>query len=765
MSQTVSPPFLHNLRRILLACLGVGVVICAFWYFPADAIWQNRNTADFNEDVRPILNDNCLACHGGVRQSGGFSMLFASDALQVNDSGKPAIVPGNADSSELMIRVLHHDPDERMPLEKPPLAEEEIALLEQWINEGAQWDVHWAYQPVQQTPVPSPRNASWGYNAIDAFLLKRMEKVGLSPSPEADCRTLARRVSLDLIGLPPDRKDVEALCTSQTSQAYEAYVDRLLVSPHFGERWAAMWLDLARYADTRGYEKDAHRTIWAYRDWVIDAFNQDMPFDQFTIEQIAGDLLPDPTTDQLIATAFHRNTMNNDEGGTDDEEFRIASVIDRVNTTWEVWMGTTMSCVQCHGHPYDPFRQEDFYKFFAYLNNTSDADTYDEAPTLGMALDSLLAAELLAEWHADTLRIDTPSKLDTPILQELEPAAQRSSYVFNRGNWMDPGAAVQPDVPAVMHDWPVGASRDRLGLARWIVNKANPLTARVIVNRYWAELFGTGIVPSLEDFGTQGQPPSHPRLLDWLATEFMNEHNWSVKALLKQIVMSASYRQRSDVLPEHLEKDPANVWLARAPRIRLSAEQLRDQALAVSGLLSPKMYGPSVMPYQPEGIWNAPYSNAQWITSEGEDRYRRGIYTYWRRSSPYPSMLTFDSPSREVCVSRRIRTNTPLQALVTLNDPVYVEAAGALADSMLEPGKSGPEVAIRYAFNQALARDPLPGEMTVLLELYKDAYFAYEDAAPAPAPAIDEGRLQVEREAFVVVANAIMNLDEFITKS
>ena len=741
------------MRRTLYSILGVGVlasVAVVLLIFPGD----KNESISFNQDVRPILNENCLVCHGGVRQSGQFSMLFASDAFLDTESGKPAIIPGHPDSSELMMRILDEDPEERMPLEADPLSEEDIQILEQWIEEGASWETHWAYNALEAVDIPSPKNASWGANEIDAFILDRIEQAGLKVSPEADCRTLMRRVSLDLIGLPPTNEEVNAYCEDGNPDKYEQAVDRILASPRYGERWAAMWLDLARYADTKGYEKDSPRTIWLFRDWVIKAFNQDMPFDQFTIEQLAGDLLPDPSEEQLIATAFHRNTMNNDEGGTDNEEFRVASVIDRVNTTWEVWMGTTMACVQCHSHPYDPFRHEEYFTFYAFFNNTEDHDTPNEFPTLTTLIDSV---------HAE-LYEKTGGEIRTPIMQELPADSQRTTHVFNRGNWLDPGEEVAPEVPGIMHAFSDDDPRNRLGLAHWIVDEKNPLTSRVIVNRFWAELFGAGLVATKEDFGSQGNAPTHPELLDWLALEFMNEHQWSTKALLKTIVMSATYRQRSDVTPEHIEKDPLNEWMARAPRIRLSAEQIRDQALAVSGLLSEKMFGPSVMPYQPDGIWRAPYSNLAWETSEGEDKYRRGIYTFWRRSAPYPSMVAFDSPSREVCVSRRISTNTPLQALVMLNDPVFVEAAEAMAQRMIVHGAGKVESAIIHGFEQALVREPTPDELSLLMDLYTNAYFGYEDqlvvASNGPPLSSD-----LELNAYTVVANAILNLDEFITKS
>ena len=743
------------MRSTLYSVLGFAVLAGMAWYVFIHPQGGKKDQISFNEHVRPILNENCLACHGGVRQSGQFSMLFASDALQETESGKPAIIPGHPDSSELVHRILHEDPEQRMPLESDPLSSDEIAILHQWIAEGAAWETHWAYQSVQEVDIPTPKNASWGFNEIDAFILDEIEASGLRVSPEADCRTLMRRASLDLIGLPPTKDEVTSFCNSDDPNKYEHMVDRLLDSPHYGERWAAMWLDLARYADTKGYEKDSPRTIWPFRDWVIKAYNQDMPFDQFTTEQLAGDLLADPSEDQLIATAFHRNTMNNDEGGTDNEEFRVASVIDRVNTTWEVWMGTTMACVQCHSHPYDPFRHTEYFNFYAFFNNTKDHDTPNEFPTLTTVIDSL---------HTELFE-KTGGEVRTPVMQELPADSQRTTHVFNRGNWLDPAEEVLPEVPGIMHPFPADAPRDRLGLSRWIVDYENPLTSRVMVNRYWAELFGAGLVETLEDFGTQGQAPSHPELLDWLAHTYMTDHQWSTKQLLKTIVMSATYRQRSDVSPEHIERDPLNKWLARAPRLRLSAEQVRDQALAVSGLLSSKMYGPSVMPYQPDGIWRAPYSNLAWETSEGEDRYRRGLYTFWRRSAPYPSMVAFDSPTREVCVSRRISTNTPLQALVTLNDPVYVEAARTLAQHMLDHGKSKVESAIIYGFEQALLRQPTAQELDVLMELYEEAYFEYEDQMVVASNEAEPLMADLELNSYTVVANAILNLDEFITRS
>ena len=789
-------------KALLYSTLALGLAGLLWWLYPPNS---GGDEISFNADVRPILNDNCLVCHGGIQQAGGFSLLFPEEAVRPNESGKPAFIAGDPDASEMMRRVRHADPEERMPLEHPALSDAEIDILSRWIAQGAQWETHWAYNKPEQQQPPVARNASWVNNGIDLFILDGLDKQGLKPAREASCSTLMRRVSLDLTGLPPVPEDVDAFCKDLAPNAYEKVVDELLANPGFGERWAAMWLDLARYADSKGYEKDGPRTIWKYRDWVIDAFNDDMPFDQFTIEQLAGDLLPDPSEAQLIATAFHRNTMNNDEGGTDDEEFRMASVIDRINTTWEVWMGTTMACVQCHSHPYDPFTQKEYYEFLAFFNNTADKDTPNEYPTIKTFADSQrVEVESLVAWFASQESFDLEghvslgAKVDsllkytadrkefaekrqqlaeikpessTPIFQELKGDERRATHVLNRGNFLDPEEEVQPGVPGVMPALPDEGTRDRLAMAQWIVSDENPLTARVIVNRFWEQVFGTGIIETTEDFGTQGLEASHPELLDWLALQFMHEHQWSVKSLLKQIVMSAAYRQEFDGSQNKLQVDPNNRLISRGPRIRLSAEQIRDQALAVSGLLSEKQFGPSVYPYQPDGIWNAPYSSLTWQISEGEDRYRRGLYTYWRRSAPYPSMMSFDSPSREFCVSRRISTNTPLQALVTLNDPVFVEAAEHLAGRVLDEGLEELDAKLILAFKLALMRDPVPAELAALRTLYKEAYFDFEDQAKTDQTPLDGDLTGEEKEvidpekaSMTVVSNAILNLDEFIMK-
>ncbi|MGK7397862.1 MAG: DUF1553 domain-containing protein [Candidatus Cyclobacteriaceae bacterium M3_2C_046] len=881
-----------------------------------------QDQISFNQDIRPILNDNCLACHGGVKKESGFSLLFEEEAFSPNESGKVAIIPGKPAESELYKRINHHDPELRMPPQSDPLDPEQVELIRNWIRQGAQWETHWALIPPQKQDLPRVKSKSWGQNDIDYFILDKLEDHDLKPSSAADKPTLLRRLSLDLVGLPPVPEQMKAFLQDPEAHAYEKQVDRLLASPHFGEKWASMWLDLARYADSKGYEKDGFRSIWKFRDYVIHSLNQDKPFDQFTIEQLAGDLLSDPTEDQLIATAFHRNTMNNDEGGTEDEEFRVASVIDRVNTTFEVWQGLTMSCVQCHSHPYDPFRHREYYELMAFFNNTADADVPSESPNLKIfepddrgkleqikkwvyqqadqnkaawadyftnlvritepkihpnyfdsitngtladakymtadhngfcrirdvfltdreqvlisyasgkrsgrvefRLDSLTGRPIAAlevqdtgggwrfkttslpiepvdgfhdiylafidpgnqgricqiEWllfspelpgivtekgkavKQDMMTLLNSETTNTPIMMERPDFYSRNTHLFERGNWLVKGEQVEAGVPASMpglSDYP----SNRLGLAQWLVDPANPLTARVMVNRVWEQLFGIGIIETAEDFGTQGTPPSHPALLDHLSYLFVHEFDWSLKRLIKNIVMSATYRQDSRSKPQLNQVDPYNRLLARGPRFRLSAEQVRDQALAVGGLLSSKIGGPSVMPPQPEGVWQVIYSGNNWETAEGEDRYRRGLYTFWRRTTPYPSMVSFDAPSREFCVSRRIRTNTPLQAFVTLNDTVYFEAALALAEKMMQKGDS-PEQMISAGYFQALLKEISPAKLESLLELYHGSLNTKQEQAPLVKPTSIKNEAEQEQfRALTMVANVILNLDEFLTK-
>jgi mono/diheme cytochrome c family protein len=754
---------------------------------------------DFNRDIRPILSNKCYACHGpddGKREA-GLRLDDAKIATGKLESGAVAIVPHKPEASELIHRVTSSDVDERMPPAKfgKPLSKNEIAALRKWIEQGAGFAKHWSYvKPVRSEPPATPEAwRSWPRNGIDRFALQAMLARGLHPSPEEDRYGLIRRVFLDLTGLPPTVEETDAFVANKDPQAYEKLVNDLLHRSSYGEHWARMWLDLARYADSAGYADDPPRTIWAFRDWVIKAFNDNKPFDKFTIEEIAGDLLPNPSEDQLIATAFHRNTLTNSEGGTQDEEFRNSAVVDRVNTTMAVWMGTTMACAQCHTHKFDPISQKEYFQLFAILNNTADADLRNESPVLPIYTDKqrreatemyasvgalqavlgtsnygLAQASIVGPQANVVLRSPQP-ETTVPICRELTDH-RRVTQLEYRGNYLDKGPVVEPGLPAAFHAAKGAGPLDRLKLARWLVDKDNPLTARVVANRYWEILFGRGIVLTSEDFGAQGEPPTHPELLDWLAMEFM-DNGWDTKALLRTMVTSATYRQSSQIVGDAAKVDPDNRWLARGPRVRLSAEMVRDQALAVSGLLSKKMYGPPVRPPQPKLGLNAAFGGStDWMTSEGDDRYRRAIYITWRRSNPYPSMATFDAPNREVCMVRRTRTDTPLQSLVTLNDPVYVEAAQALARRAIEHD-SVVEEQIAYAFRCCLLRAPHESELKPLVALYNDSHAqladrpkASEKLATVPLGKLPTGMNTVDAAAMTVVGNVLLNLDEMVLK-
>ena len=890
-----------------------------------DACLLHSDKVDFNTQVKPIINGKCITCHGGVRAKGGFSLLFREEAFAKTESGKPAIIPGDPDHSEMIRRLSSNDPEERMPFKHEPLSAEEIDILKKWVKEGAPWGQHWAYIPVRAPEVPTV-NDPWTKNNIDVYILDKLRHEKLEPTSVASKPELLRRVSLDLIGMYPSEGLARWYLQSKDPNAYEGLVDSLLASPHYGEKWATMWLDLARYADTKGYERDDSRSIWRYRDWLINAFNEDKPYDRFLTEQLAGDLLPDPGDAQYIATALHRNTMTNDEGGTDNEEFRTAAVLDRVNTTWEALMGTTFACVQCHSHPYDPFHHEDYYRFMAYFNDSRDEDSQADYPLLRHFSDSSKAQlTALTDWvqrqagnaraksvnlllrtwepsinsltadqfvngelsdtkwlafrqsasarlkkvdlqdkdeliyrytgllpkgtwmvHLDSLNgkviatvsppatndwaigsVDLPRQAGThdlfltyhnprltkpnesgimfdwfcftgrfpgegakdyaaqktmfwklltenvpttPVMMDNPPDMHRPSNVFERGNWLVKGKVVTPGVPGSLSAcMPSNAPANRLGLAMWMTSKQNPLVSRTMVNRLWEQLFGMGIVETLDDMGSQGSPPTHRELLDYLAYRFMYEDNWSVKKLLKEIVMSATYQEDSKVNPASLKADPFDKLYSRGARVRLSAEQLRDQALCISDKMYPEMYGPSVFPYQPKGIWLSPWNGAEWVTSKGDQQYRRAVYTYWKRTASYPSMLTFDATSREICTARRIRTNTPLQALVTLNDSAYMDMARQFAYRMQRMQPNDPAAQISLGYSLMLFKPIAPGKLQALLLLYKDALDDFtkhpEKAIALEAAAAKTAVSDPQTAALITVANAMLNLDEVITKS
>ncbi len=765
---------------------------------------------DFGRDIQPILAQRCYDCHGLESPRAGLHLTSRRQALAGGRSGLPALVPGSAEQSELYQRIRSPHADEAMPPKGDRVPEAEITLLRRWIDAGAEWPEglrHWAYVAPVRPPVPPETRPGAGHvNPIDAFVSARRAAAGLPPAPDAGRAAWLRRVSFDLIGLPPTLAELDAFLADRAPDAYERVVDRLLASPHYGERWARPWLDLARYADSHGFQRDDLRESWPFRDWVVRAMNADLPFDQFTIQQIAGDLLPgaDPQAnpDPFIATGFHRAAPTNVEAGTDQEEGRINQVFDRVNTTGTVWLGSTLECAQCHDHKYDPFTQRDYYRFFAFFNQTEQETAFATAkatanlaftgpflPLPDAATEARRAAgeERLRQLDAEIAALAAPGRAEGPRSPEAAPAAPdsrlaalrkarlkasqelariegprtlvmrevaepRMTSVLKRGSFLDPGERVEPGTPEVLPALAPATGRpNRLDLARWLVARDNPLVARVTVNRWWQEFFGTGLVRTPEDFGIKGEPPTHPELLDWLAVEFM-EGGWSMKRIHRLIALSATYRQSSRVTPELLARDAENRLLARGPRFRLEAEAVRDQALAVAGLLSPKLGGPPVRPYQPPGLWEAKVGGDRvtYEVSVGEDAHRRGLYTVWKRASPYPSFLNFDAATRAACTVRRSRSNTPLQALTLLNDPVYVEAAAALAARLVrEPPAADVAARVRHGFRLCVSREPSPAEAAVLAALHARQLAAHGD----------------EQVAWQAVASALLNLDETITKN
>ena len=820
-------------------------------------------TVDFAKQIRPIFEQRCVGCHGPEQQFNGLRLDRKPDALRGGASG-PAILPGDSANSRLIHLVAGYQVKVVMPPTGDALTAQQVGLLRAWIDQGARWSddsagaaetkpLHWAYAPRGN---PTPPEVSGAGNAIDQFILDRLRQEQIEPAPEADRRTLLRRLSLDLTGLPPTREQMQTFLADQSPEAYENAVDALLRSGHYGEKWAMHWLDQVRYADSDGYEKDNVRPhAWRYRHWVIEALNRDMGFDQFTVEQIAGDLLANPTADQLTATGFHRNTLKNREGGVNYEQFRFEENVDRVHTVATVWLGSTIGCSQCHNHKFDPFLQQDFYRFFAFFNNIEEG--FAPAPLPGelgpyiQTHDEYRAkrAELLAEYkvpdmqpaweerviHAgrnpgedtawdvnwDTLAKMTDGgerfilipagqrnerqrdvvadyfirfygqvvskeryeELGFKELQEkllaLEKSypqlsqarivseAPRQSHVHVRGQWDRPGVEVSAGVPGFLPqiDKP---STNRLDLARWIVSEDNPLTARVIVNRVWQEYFGTGLVATSDDFGTQGDKPSHPELLDWLANDFIRS-SWSLKHLHRRIVTSATYRQSSDARPELEERDPDNRLLARQLRLRLPAELIRDSALAAGGLLNDKVGGRSVRPPQPDSVSKLIYGNGvAWDEDEGPDQYRRALYIHFQRMAPYPFLMNFDGSERAVAACTRERSNTPLQALNMLNDPVLIEAAQGLATRiLLESPDADFNSRLDYAYEVAFGRAPSSTERQRLADYYRDQRKLLDGDAALHAqwyPLALEGVERIDAAAWTAVARVLMNTDEFITR-
>jgi hypothetical protein len=718
--------------------------------------------ADFDRDIRPILQD-CARCHGGIKRQSGLSFLIREDALAPTRSGKHAIVAGKPEESELLRRVSATG-RERMPPDGKPLSSAQIESLRQWIAAGAIWEPHWAFAPLKRPTPPAVQDDAWPRIAADRFVLHRLESQGLRPSPEADRATLIRRLSLDLLGLPPDVADVDAFLADTRAHAYERLVDRLLASPHFGERWGRHWLDLARYADSDGYEVDKVRPhAWYWRDWVIRAVNDDVPFDQFTTQQLAGDLVPDAGFSEKLATAFHRQTLTNNESGVDKEEYRVKAVTDRATTTATVWLGLTLACAQCHDHPYDALSQRQFYGLFAIFNN---ADEVDLPLTKGV--------ETRYGWNGlrTALEKKAPKAPDLKLAALAERNAPRPTHVFHRGDFLQPKkdeTIATALLLALPTDTPRSPDRlNRLDLARWLTAPSNPLTPRVAVNHLWLHLFGHGLVRTPDDFGARGEPPTHPELLDWLAGEFVRQ-GWSRKQMIRLIVTSSTYRQSSRHRPDLGQVDPHNRLLHRQNRFRVEAEIVRDLHLAAGGLLTPRIGGPGVFPPVPKDLEKISFrSQLAWPTSTGPDRFRRGMYTFFKRSLPEPNLALFDCPDASAAALQRSASNTPLQALTTLNHEVFFEAAQAMARRILESTLRTDRERIALAFRIALARQPTDREQARLLDLLKTNRALYQsqeqEAALAAGANRSHGATTLEMAVWVATINVLLNLDELITR-
>lgn len=716
-------------------------------------------TVEFNRDIRPILADKCFACHGpdvGERQAE--LRLDLRDAALADRDGAAAIVPGDPEQSLLVDRIASDDPHVVMP---PPdskrgrLSADQIETIRRWIRTGAPYEGHWALEPLRDV---APGESDSG-NPIDWFVDRKLRALGIRASDRATRAVQLRRVYLDLIGLLPTPAETAAFVADERPDAWKRVVEGLLASPHYGERWGRHWLDHARYADSHGYSIDGERTMWPYRDWVIDALNRDMPFDQFTIEQLAGDLLPEATKPQRVASAFHRNTLINQEGGTDDEQFRVESVVDRVNTTGQVWLGLTVGCAQCHTHKYDPITQREYYQLFAFFNSTKDINNV--GPTVKVAVGKLFGDEPAED--APTGRVMVMEELDQP----------RTTYLLSRGDFTQPDVAAGELEPGVLScvSPPLpdnGRRLTRLDLARWLVDPANPLTPRVTVNRVWMRYFGRGLVETENDFGVQGALPTHPDLLDYLARQFVAE-GWSQKWLHRQIVTSETYRRSSHARPDLAEIDPRNLYLARQSRLRLDAEMVRDAALSASGLLTTTIGGPSVYPPQPDGVYAFTQTAKDWKTSTGQDRFRRTMYTFFYRSAPHPFLTAFDVPDFQTTCTRRVRSNTPLQALTMTNDPAMQEIAAGLAGRIIEEGPEEVEQRLRYGFLLTVCREPEPAELSLLAEHFRRQETAWQ-RSPKSAQAILPERLVEKREplastaALMQTARLLLNTDNFITR-
>ncbi|MFN3998197.1 PSD1 and planctomycete cytochrome C domain-containing protein [Algoriphagus sp.] len=756
------------------------LILCGIWSCGKNQEMEldltDSDQISYNFHIRPILSDKCFACHGPDANKREADLRLDTEdgafAGLKESPGKFALVSGDLQKSEVYHRINSTDSGEMMP---PPesnlsLNPEEIELIKRWIEQGAKYEPHWAFLKIEKPIVPK---VDWGTNEIDAFTYRKMRSKKLKPNPEAKPHELIKRASLDLTGLPPSPSILDKYSGFSGENTYEKLLDELLAQPAFGEKLAILWLDISRYADSYGYQDDEVRSQWPYRDWVIHAFNNNLSYDQFLTWQLAGDLLPNATKEQILATAFNRNHKYTEEGGIIEEEYRIEYVLDKTNTFSKGILGITMECAQCHDHKYDPFSQKEYFELFAFFNNSKEKGFEGDIsrtkpaknPILWIERDDLDGIMSFIN-HPDT------TKLMVSVMGENDE--KRTTYILDRGVYDAPTIPVEVSTPSSILEFPNDIEQNRLGLAKWATNRNNPLTSRVFVNLIWQEIFGKGIVKSAGDFGMQGDLPTHPELLNWLAADFM-ENGWDIKRLLKQIMTSATYRQSAVVSKDHLTKDPENIYLARAPRMRLPAENIQDLVLASSGLLQTSIGGPSVKPYQPSGLWEAATSGrgtlATYIQDSGDKLYRRGIYNFIKLTVPPPKAIIFDSSNRDRCEIGRNRTNTPLQALVMMNDPMVLEASRVLAIKLSE-NQPDDELAIREAFKRIVCREMKSKEKDLLLGYYKSQLKEFEDNPEYAISTLDVGEYPMNEKAITPRNAALMqvivslyNLEETITKS
>ncbi|WP_394750231.1 PSD1 and planctomycete cytochrome C domain-containing protein [Spongiimicrobium salis] len=734
---------------------------------------------DFTFHVKPILSDRCFKCHGPDKNAieGGLSLHTAEGAYMILGEKKDhhAIVPGDIEKSSLVERIYTADEGVLMP---PPesnliLSDYEKAILKRWVEQGAEYKEHWAFVAPTAPKIPTELDTVWGNNEIDKFTLKKMEEQGLRPSSDASKEKLIRRIYFDLTGLPPSLSEIEAFVRDKAPNAYEKVLDHILNTTDYAEHMASEWMDISRYADTHGYQDDFERTMWPWRDWVIHAFKKNMPYDEFITYQLAGDLLPNPTREQLLATGFNRNHKITAEGGVIPEEYRIEYVEDRTITFGTAFLGLTLECARCHDHKYDPISQQDHFELFSFFN------TINEKGLMGSPTEIpepyMMITKKETEGVLNFVQLQDSVMTEVPVMIMKEMDTPRSTHILDRGVYDQAREEVFPNTPKAILPFPTAYPRNRLGLAQWLFHKDNPLTARVTVNRLWQRMFGNGLVASSFDFGNQGALPTHPELLDFLALKLQKE-NWDTKRMLKYIALSKTYQQDTKITEEALQMDPENRFLARAPRLRLSAELIRDQALKISGLLYKKVGGPSVKPYQPEGIWEETTgggggSTAAYVQSTGQDLYRKSLYTFWKRTVPPPSMMTFDASSRDLCSVKRQETNTPLQALVLLNDPQLIEASRVMAAQALRKYSSNIDQQIAELFSKATSRKPRSEEMEVLKKQYASMLEKIDRKEIIPSEYLTIGKSSVaddipEREltALALTAHTVLNLDETISR-